>query len=108
MPRFLGERDGELVNVATKWIEDRVRVRSLEIVDGRIVLHSLQEGPGDAACCKTMKVRQEFALRGGELVEVARGDQGQVSAKDIEGVRRVLVVLQGGAGAAETRGHARH
>ncbi len=92
----LMDRGGEIVNVATRWIEDRVPVRSLEIVDGRIVLRSLQEGPGDAACCKTMKVRQVFELQGGDLAELSREELGQVSSADLEGTRWVLESLTGG------------
>ena len=93
----LERRDGRLVNVATRWIEDRVPVRSLQIVDGRIVLRSLQEGPGDAACCKTLKVRQVFEVQGGELVELSREELGQVSVADLEGTRWVLEALGDGA-----------
>ena len=93
----LERRGNDLVNVASRWIEDRVPVRSLAIDHGRIVLRSLQEGPGDAACCKTMKVRQVFALQGGELAEVSREELGPVSAKDLEGTRWVLASLEDGA-----------
>lgn len=93
----LERRGAELVNVASRWIEDRVPVRSLVIDQGRIVLRSLQEGPGDAACCKTMKVRQVFALKGGELAELSREELGQASTRDLEGTRWVLASLEDGA-----------
>lgn len=86
-------RPGGPENVTTLWIGDRIPVRSLAVDASRITLQTLQEGPGDAACCKGQKIRQVFELQGGSLVQTDRRDQGRISVRDLEGRRWVLVAL---------------
>lgn len=42
---------GELDNVATELVGDRVQVRGASVDDGKILLDLLRVGPSDAACC---------------------------------------------------------
>ncbi len=45
------ERDGEPVNVAVTLLGDRVRIDSLAVEEGRIVVDLVTQGPGEPFCC---------------------------------------------------------
>lgn len=62
------DQDGQLVNVATTTLGDRVTVNSLEIVDNRIVVDMITQGPDEPMCCGTLNVKNVYALEDGELV----------------------------------------
>ena len=64
---------------------DRVKVRAASIVDGRVVLDTVQAGPGDAACCPGQKMRRSYALAGDVMTEYATEDQGRLSLADVQG-----------------------
>ena len=64
---------------------DRVKVRAASIVDGRVVLDTVQAGPGDAACCPGQKMRRSYALAGDVMTEYAAEDQGRLSLADVQG-----------------------
>lgn len=49
---------------------DRVKVQSLEVVDGKIAINLVEHGPGEPMCCPTHAVYREWALQGGELTEL--------------------------------------
>jgi len=53
---------------------DRVKVNSLEVVDGTIVVNLVEHGPGDPMCCPTLAVHREWKLQGGELTELDTRD----------------------------------
>lgn len=64
---------------------DRVKVRAASIVDGRVVLDTVQAGPGDAACCPGQKLRRTFAFAYDFMTEYATEDQGRLSLADVRG-----------------------
>jgi len=49
---------------------DRVKVTSLEVVDGTIVANLVEHGPGDPMCCPTLVVYREWELQDGQLKEL--------------------------------------
>lgn len=50
---------------------DRVKVESVSIKDGLILLTLVGHGPNDPMCCPTQKVTRNFRLEGNKLPEVA-------------------------------------
>jgi heat shock protein HslJ len=77
--------DGTVVNRATAALGDRVKLRSAEVLGGRIVVDTVQAGPGDAACCPGQKLRRTFVLEGDSMAELAAEDQGRLSLADLSG-----------------------
>lgn len=49
---------------------DRVKVKSLTAIDGKIVADLVEHGPGDPMCCPTQAVHREWELQAGELTEL--------------------------------------
>lgn len=62
------DQEGQLVNVATTTLGDRVTVNSLEIVENRVVVDMITQGPDEPMCCGTLNVLNVYALQDGELV----------------------------------------
>ena len=62
-----GVRDGQLYNLATARVGDRVRLQNLWLEQGRIVMDVVESGPSDPACCPTQVARRVYALSGGVL-----------------------------------------
>lgn len=66
----MGRDSGEIRNLGTVLIGDRVQVRGVRLEDGAIVVDVLQPGPDDPMCCPTELATRAWRLAGGELVEV--------------------------------------
>jgi heat shock protein HslJ len=60
-------RDGQVANVATALIGDRVQVRSAEIDSNRIVLQVVQSGTMDPACCPGELATRTWTFDGATL-----------------------------------------
>lgn len=73
------DSNGDVVNIGTAALGDRVKVRSAEIVDGQLIFDVIQAGPNDAMCCPGQKVRRTFALKNSGLKEISSEDMGRVS-----------------------------
>ncbi len=89
----LGRRDGELVNLGTALIGDRVQMRAMRLSAGRVELDVVQQGPQDAACCPTQKATRAWALQSDGLAEVSSQVTGTLSIADLEGTEWVLTHL---------------
>jgi len=89
----VSRRDGRAENVATQRIGDRVQIRSLTVHAGALMLELITTGPGEPACCPTLKVRKTYQLQGSSLVEAASEALGPVSMKDLEGTTWTLTHL---------------
>jgi heat shock protein HslJ len=77
--------DGVVSARAGAPLGDRVKLRAARIVEGRVVLDTVQAGPGDAACCPGQKIRRTFALAGDAMTEYSTEDQGRLSLADVGG-----------------------
>ena len=79
---------GEPVHLATYPLGDRVRIESLAIEGGQIVLEMITHGPDDPLCCPTQQVVQTYALRGDELVQISSQviSSGPATSPDIIGI----------------------
>lgn len=70
-----------------------MQVRSLAFRDGVLVLELVATGPGEPACCPTLKVRRTYRLESGSLVEAASDPPGPVSIRDLQGATWALTHL---------------
>jgi heat shock protein HslJ len=69
-------QDGQLVNVATTSLGDRVIINSIAIEDNEIVVDMVTQGPNDPMCCPTEQVIETFALQGDQLVQTTPAPAG--------------------------------
>ena len=81
---------GEVVNLATTLVGDRVQVKAGFVADALITLDLIQAGPGEAACCPTQKVIAGWRLEDGTLVRTATEITGTLSLDDLQGPDWVL------------------
>jgi heat shock protein HslJ len=83
---------GELRNIATRRIGDRVQIRSGRIENGRIFLDLVQPGPKDPACCPGELVTRSWVLRpGGEVEEIGTTVRpARLSLETLEGGEWIL------------------
>lgn len=86
----VGRQGGQLVQLGTAPIGDRVQIRSARVVADRIVLDVVQAGAGDAACCPTQKATRTWTLGTGGLSERAVEITGTLSLADLGGTAWVL------------------
>jgi heat shock protein HslJ len=82
----MGRRDGELVNLGTALIGDRVQLRAMRLSGERIEVDVVQGGPDDAACCPTQKATRAWSLQPDGLVELPPQITGTLSIADLAGV----------------------
>lgn len=64
----LEQQSGELVNLTTLALGDRVRVESLAIDSQRIAAEIREFGPDDPMCCPSQTGRRSWALQADKLV----------------------------------------
>lgn len=64
-------QDGTPVNAATLLLGDRVRVESVAVEDGKVVLVAGTFAENDPLCCPSQRTRFVFELQGGEVVELS-------------------------------------
>jgi hypothetical protein len=60
---------GKFKDIAPTDLGDRVKINSLNIQSGKIVIDLVTHGPNDPACCPTAKKIATYALVGNKLVE---------------------------------------
>jgi len=84
------DAEGAVINRAIAPLGDRVRVRSAVIEDQHIVVHTVQAGPDDAACCPGQKMRRTFVLEGDTMSETKSEDEGRLSLHDVSGDWRLV------------------
>ena len=70
----LDVRKEKVVNIATRFLGDRLRIHSLNIVDGEIVLDATMHTPDDPMCCPSLRATRLFRLDHGGLIEHGRPD----------------------------------
>lgn len=80
-------------NTGTLLIGDRVDIIALRGEDGQAVLEHVIAGPGDAACCPTLRVTSVFGMQDGRLAELSRQEHGSLSPVDLAGLPWRLISL---------------
>lgn len=60
---------GKPSQIASADLEDRVKINSLSIKPGKIVIDMVTHGPNDPACCPTVKKIATYTLVGNKLVK---------------------------------------
>ena len=68
------DHGGNLENVATFNLGDRVKVIAVDIDDGTIVVDLVEHSPNDPMCCPTNKTQRKWLLRNSELIMVKPDD----------------------------------
>lgn len=68
----LALRNGRVVNIATRFLGDRLRIHSLNIVEREIVLDATMHTPDDPMCCPSLRATRRFRLDHGGLIEHGR------------------------------------
>jgi hypothetical protein len=63
-------QDGNPYNITTKGLGDRVKIHSMEIKKGEVVVDMTVHGPGDPLCCPTLRKIFRYRLSGNKLLEV--------------------------------------
>ena len=90
---LMGRRDGQLENLDTVLLGDRVQVRNLKS-DGAMVLVELVEpGPEEAVCCPQSVVQQQFQLIDDRLLFQRKVEIDRLSLDMLEGATWDLVRL---------------
>jgi len=69
---ILDLRNGQIVNVATRFLGDRLRIHSLDIRDHEVVLDATMHTPDDPMCCPSLRAVRRFRLKRGSLIENGR------------------------------------
>ena len=77
---------GDVENLATAEIGDRVLLRSATIAQAALTIETVEAGPADAACCPGQMRRRVFALEGSRLVERTNEDLGRIGTAVLDGV----------------------
>lgn len=85
--------DGQMTQLGHALVGDRVKIRSVAIEGGRIVMCTVQAGPEDGACCPTEKMRRVWALQDGRLNEMETEVEGTMSLSDFSGSKWVLTAF---------------
>lgn len=85
-------KDGELENVATEPVGDRVQVRGARVEEGKIFLDVLRAGPNDAACCPGELATMGWKLspQGGLSKVASSSEPSRFSLETIGGKKWVL------------------
>jgi uncharacterized membrane protein len=69
------DHGGNLENVATFNLGDRVKVIAVDIDDGTIVVDLVEHSPNDPMCCPTNNTHRKWLLQGNELIMVEPDDR---------------------------------
>jgi heat shock protein HslJ len=86
----VARQEGQVKNIATAPVGDRVQVRDARIDARRIVLDVVQVGKNDAMCCPGDLVTRNWDLQAGGLEEGASATTGRLSVEVLAGAEWVL------------------
>ena len=87
--------DGQIRNIATLPVGDRVKLRAFALDSATLVLDLIEPAPGEAACCGTRLVRRSYRVEHSGLLLVDDEIQGQLSLSTISGHEWILLERNG-------------
>ena len=90
-----GVRDGQLVNLGTAEVGDRVKLRTLWLEKGKAIMDVVEAGPKDPACCPTQLARKTYAMEGGALKQSKSEAMGTITIGTLAAVEWMLVSIDG-------------
>jgi len=90
-----GMRDGELENLATVPVGDRVKLQSLWLERGKVIMDVIEAGPNDAACCPTQVARKTFGFEGDKFRELSSEVRGMLAISMLSANEWSLVEMDG-------------
>ena len=67
-------QEGNPVNLASEFLGDRVKVKSVSVQDGDMVIDLMTHGPDDALCCPTQPALWKYRLKGDSLIRSSNGE----------------------------------
>ena len=73
---IFSDAESGLEQLAMRFLGDRLRIRSLEIIDGMLQMVSIEHGEDEPMCCPTQRVDREFALSGEKIDLVSESAPG--------------------------------
>lgn len=94
---FARGADGQIRNIATVLVGDRVKLRALALDSVTLVLDLVEPAPGEATCCGTRLARRSYRLEHAKLQLVDSEIQGQLSLATISGSEWILLERNGEA-----------
>jgi hypothetical protein len=65
---LVGTQGGKPVVLGTAFLGDRIKVKTLQLVDDQIVVEMTTQGPDDPMVSPSQKVRNTYALQVGEML----------------------------------------
>ncbi len=90
----MGRQEGEIENLGTVLVGDRVQLRDARVENGTVVLDVLQTGLDDAACCPGELATRAWIIDGDDLVEIETDTPARrLSVAELEGVQWTLLKL---------------
>lgn len=90
-----GMRDGAFANLATVPVGDRVRLQSLWLERGKVIMDVIEPGPNDAACCPTQVARKTFGYDGGTFKQLSSEVRGMLAISMLSANEWTLVEIDG-------------
>jgi heat shock protein HslJ len=90
-----GVRDGQLMNLGTAEVGDRVKLRTLWLEKGRAIMDVVEAGPKDPACCPTQLARKTYAMDGGALKQVNSEATGTITIGTLASIEWMLASIDG-------------
>jgi len=90
-----GMREGAFANVATVPVGDRVRLQSLWLERGKVIMDVIEPGPNDAACCPTQVSRKTFGYDDGTFKQISSEVRGMLAISMLSANEWTLVEIDG-------------
>jgi len=90
-----GIRDGAFANLATVPVGDRVKLQSLWLERGKVIMDVIEAGPDDAACCPTQVARKTFGFDGGAFKQLSSEVRGVLALSMLSANEWTLVEIDG-------------
>ncbi len=90
-----GMRDDSFANLATVPVGDRVRLQSLWLERGKVVMDVIEAGPNDPACCPTQVTRKTFGMDGGAFKQLSSEVRGVLAVSMLSANEWTLIEIDG-------------